>query len=63
MSFSSLLAQAMFMRSGSHTMLTLYPPWLDFSDSLRTSSSLSPAVMIACWFSAPIAVVHSSIEK
>ena len=41
MSFSILLAQVWFMRSGNHTMQTLYPPIEDFNEILRFSSSLS----------------------
>ena len=62
-SLSSLLALVRFMRSGSQMMLTLNPPWLDFMFSCRASSSLSAPVMMACWFSPPMAFIHSSNEK
>ena len=63
MSFSSLLAHSWFMRSGSHITDTLYPPWLDLRLSLRARSSLSPAVMMACWFSPSIISIHWFIVK
>ena len=39
--FNNLLAQTSCIFSGSHTIVTLYPPSLDFKLSLRVISSLS----------------------
>ena len=51
------------MRSGSHITHTLYPPCDAFMLSRRESRSLSAPVMMACWFSAPIASIHCSMLK
>ena len=62
-SLSILLAHSAFIRSGSHIITTLYPPWLDFRQSLRMSKSLSPTPIRACWLAAFISASHWSIVK
>ena len=53
-SFNSLLAHTGCNFSGSHTIVILNPPSLDFRLSFFRISSLSLANICACLFSAPI---------